>query len=206
MTWKSPPEWKDLSCKGSLAESEAHYFTGVMYQSSDLDVNRNFKENSPPSKTEGGGSRRRDEPTLIYGYYRELLGYVEQFVNRCSVAVPRSAKMPNGWSGGFAMNGTDLKELLKAASDNAEIGKIVVHALPIRTVNAAEVIPFVEECPQDRVAVEEQDHKFYIIHLSEEPKLIWLVIGPESPIFLDIQQRHAQWMTEHPDWKGWIAF
>ncbi len=114
--------------------------------------------------------------------------------------------MPNGWSGGFAMNGTDLKELLKAASDNAEIGKIVVHALPIRTVNAAEVIPFVEECPQDRVAVEEQDHKFYIIHLSEEPKLIWLVIGPESPIFLDIQQRHAQWMTEHPDWKGWIAF
>src|SRR5258708_21265279 len=129
-----------------------------------------------------GGSRRRDEPTLIYGYYRELLGYVEQFVNRCSVAVPRSAKMPNGWSGGFAMNWTDLKELLKAASDNAEIGKIVVHALPIRTVNAAEVIPFVEECPQDRVAVEEQGHKIYIIHPRGEPKTKRLGNGPEVPI------------------------
>jgi hypothetical protein len=37
---------KDLSCKGNLAEGEAHYFTGVMYQSSDGVVNRNFKEKS----------------------------------------------------------------------------------------------------------------------------------------------------------------
>jgi len=35
---------KDLSCKGSLAEGEAHYFTGVMYQSSDRVVNNNFRE------------------------------------------------------------------------------------------------------------------------------------------------------------------
>ncbi len=40
----------DLSCKGSLAEGEAHYFTGVMYQSSDLVVNRNWKERAPHSR------------------------------------------------------------------------------------------------------------------------------------------------------------
>jgi predicted HTH domain antitoxin len=33
---------KDLSWKGSLAEGEAHYFTGVMYQSSDRVVNRHL--------------------------------------------------------------------------------------------------------------------------------------------------------------------
>ncbi len=35
---------KDLRCKGSLAEGEAHYSTGLMYQSSDLVVNGNLRE------------------------------------------------------------------------------------------------------------------------------------------------------------------
>jgi hypothetical protein len=38
------PEKKDLSCKGSLAEGEAHYFTEIMYQSRDWVVNGNFEE------------------------------------------------------------------------------------------------------------------------------------------------------------------
>ena len=32
----------------------------------------------------------------------------------------------------------------------------------------------VEECPNDRIAVEEHDHLSYIIHLSNEPEAIWL--------------------------------
>ncbi len=114
--------------------------------------------------------------------------------------------MPNGRSGGFMIETAYLKELVKAVSDTAVVGHMVVLPLPIRAANAAEVTGFVEECAHERVAVEEQDHKSYIIHLSNEPKLKWLVVGPESPIFLEIQQRHAQWMTEHPDWKGWMAF
>jgi hypothetical protein len=40
---------KDLRCKGSLAEGEAHYFTGVMYQSSDGLVNKKLRrKKSPP--------------------------------------------------------------------------------------------------------------------------------------------------------------
>jgi hypothetical protein len=110
--------------------------------------------------------------------------------------------MPNGWSGGFMIKTADLKELVKAASDSTVIGKMVVHPFPIRTANAAEITGLVDECPHDRVAVEEQDHKFYVIHLSDEPKILWLVIGPESPIFLEIRQRHVQSATEHPGRKG----
>ncbi len=114
--------------------------------------------------------------------------------------------MPNGRSGGFVIKTADLKELVRTISDTTVVGKMAVLTPPIREANAAEVIRFVEECPHDRVAVEEQDNKFYILHLSNEPKLLWLVIGSESPIFLELQRRHVQWKTEHPGWKGWVAF
>jgi len=52
-TWNSP-EKLDLSCKGSLAEGEAHYFTVLMYQNSDRVVNGGGKENPHPQKPEGG--------------------------------------------------------------------------------------------------------------------------------------------------------
>jgi hypothetical protein len=56
------------------------------------------------------------------------------------------------------------------------------------------------------VAVE-QDHKAYVIHLSnEQPNFVWIALGPESPIFSELRQRHTQWNNEHPNWKGWIAF
>src|SRR5580765_4510366 len=124
--------------------------------------------------------------------------------------------MPNGRSGGFVIKTADLKEMVKAVSDTAVVGQMVVlraeaevHEavrLPFRAANAAEVTRFVEECQHDRVAVEEQDHKSYVIHLSNEPKIIWLLVSSESLIFLEIRQRHAQWMNEHPGWKGWEAF
>jgi hypothetical protein len=119
---------------------------------------------------------------------------------------PGGTKMPNGRSGGFVIETADLKRLVKTVSDTTVVGHVAVLTTPIRAANAAEVIQFVDECPHDGVAVEEQDRKFYIVHLSNEPKLLWLVIGSESPIFLELQRRHLQWKTERPDWKGWIAF
>jgi hypothetical protein len=114
--------------------------------------------------------------------------------------------MPNGRSGGFLIKTADLKELVKTVSDTAVVGKMLVLHLPFRGANAAEVTRFVEACPDDHVPVEEQDHKSYIIHLSDEPKLLWLVVGSDSPIFLELRLRHTQWMTEHSGWKGWFAF
>ena len=115
--------------------------------------------------------------------------------------------MPNGRSGGFVITTADLKELVKGVSETTgAVGKMIVPPLPIRAANADEAARFVGECPHDRVAVEEQDHKSYVIHLSNEPKLIWLLVDSASPLFPEIRQRHSQWMTEHPGWDGWMAF
>lgn len=107
--------------------------------------------------------------------------------------------MPNGRSGGFWVETVELKELLKNTSDIEVVGKIVEgpSRTQIRAANAAEVTRLIEECSHDRVGVEEQDHKFYIIHFSEEPKIVWLTFGAESPMFPGIRQRHTQWVAEH---------
>jgi hypothetical protein len=113
--------------------------------------------------------------------------------------------MPNGRSGGFVITRADLKELVKAIPDDTVVGQMSVGSSPIRAVTAAEAIRFVEEYPHEGVAVEEQDHTFYILHLSNEP-ILWLTIISKSPIFLEIERRHAQWRIEHPGWIGWVAF
>src|SRR6267378_1981130 len=92
-----------------------------------------------------------------------------QFVIGAAFAVPRGGKMPNGRSGGFVIKTADLKELVKAVSDTTVVGQVVVLRLPFRAAEAAEVTRLVEECQHDRVAVEEQGHKGYVIHLSNEP-------------------------------------
>lgn len=101
---------------------------------------------------------------------------------------------------------TELKELVKTVSHDVVVGKMTALGLPIRAASAAEVAQSIEECPDEHVAVEEQDKEFYVIHLNNAPKFKWLLVGSESPIFLELRQRHARWATENPSWKGWIAF
>ena len=116
--------------------------------------------------------------------------------------------MPNGRSGGFPIETADLKRLIRAVSNTAAIGKVVDGSSgpSLRPADAAEVTRLVEECAHQRVAVEEQDHKFYIIHIRDEPTPIWVAVHSESPIFDELKQRHAQWNIEHPNWTGWIGF
>jgi hypothetical protein len=114
--------------------------------------------------------------------------------------------MPNGRSGGFVIEKTDLKHLVKGLPGATVVAKIVANHSRLRPADALEIARLVEECPYDRIAVEEQDHKFYIIHLSNEPELVWVMVASEAPIFLELRHRHQQWATAHPDWTGWIAF
>jgi hypothetical protein len=114
--------------------------------------------------------------------------------------------MPNGRSGGFVIEKTDLKHLVEALPDGSVVAKIVTLSLPLWPADASEIARFVDECPNDRIAVEEQDHKLYIIHLSNEPELIWVAVSSETPLFSELCQRHDRFATEHPEWKGWIAF
>ncbi len=114
--------------------------------------------------------------------------------------------MPNGRSGGFLIEKADLKHLVQALPDATVVAKVIVHSPPIRSADAKEVARLVDECPSDRIAVEEQDHNFYIIHLSYAPKPLWAMVGQEMPIFRELRQRHDRWKSENPDWKAWIGF
>jgi hypothetical protein len=116
--------------------------------------------------------------------------------------------MPNGRSGGFPIETGTLKDVVGAASDAAPVGLIfdASSGPRFRPVGRSEVLRLIEDCPSARVAVEEQDHSSYIIHLRDEPSLGWVSVSPESPIFSELRQFHDQWKIEHPDWNGWIGF
>lgn len=113
--------------------------------------------------------------------------------------------MPNGRSGGFLIETADLKQLIAAVSDAIAVGGLTAGARP-RPANAAEISRCLEKCRHDHIAIEEQDKTFYVIHISNEPNIIWVSVTSESPIFAELRERHGRWMAEHPGWNGWIGF
>jgi hypothetical protein len=113
--------------------------------------------------------------------------------------------MPNGRTGGFLMNVADWKELTKVIPEQTTVGDIVDGG-SIREISVADVIRFIEQGTHDRVAVEEQHHDSYILHISNEPESVWVTVGSESAIFPELQRLHARYKIDHPDWNGWIAF
>jgi hypothetical protein len=116
--------------------------------------------------------------------------------------------MPNGRSGGFPIEAADLVKLIGAFSHGEPIGKLLDDSASpkLRTVDATEIIRLIEERPLERLAVEEQDHTFYVIHIRNEPPLVWVVVDSESPILAELKQRHVRWNIEHPNWTGWLGF
>ena len=103
--------------------------------------------------------------------------------------------MPNGHSGRFVITTTDLKQLVQAVSGDAVVGKLTTGSR-LEATCAADMARLLEECSRDRIAVEEQDSAFYVIHVSNEP-IIWLMVKSESPIFVELRSRHAQWTADH---------
>ncbi len=113
--------------------------------------------------------------------------------------------MPNGRSGGFILQTSDLKKMLKTISGATLVGYLIIQNSINREASASDASAFVDECTQVRLAVEEQHHDSYIIHLSREIFRV-LMVGSKSPLFPELRQRHAHWVAEHPDWNDWIAF
>jgi hypothetical protein len=62
-----------------------------------------------------------------------------------------------------------------------------------------------EGVARTQVAVEEQDHAWYVIHVSNEP-ILWIAVGKDSPLLGRLREYHEQFRKEHPNWNGWIAF
>jgi hypothetical protein len=75
---------------------------------------------------------------------------------------------------------------------------------PVADVDASEVSGFLQRHPLDIVAVEEQHRDSYIIHLGELN--MWVSVRSESPLFAELKRRHDQYLADHPDWNGWVAF
>ena len=115
------------------------------------------------------------------------------------------SSVPNGRSGGFLIESAVLKQFVQASSDDAVIGRLSTGS-SFRDVRAAEITGLLVERPQERLAVEEQDHVAYIVHISDEPDIVWLLVTPKSPLFAELRRRHAQWAADHPGWNGWIGF
>src|SRR5271157_2398110 len=132
---------------------------------------------------------------LFCGHHRSFCD-ARSVTNGCSLADLRGATMPNGRSGGFIIEKADLNRLVKNLPDAQYVCKIVKKSPRLQPADALEIARLVDECPKDRIAVEEQDDKFYVIHLSNEPELLWLMVGSESPIYPELRRRHAWWVTE----------
>jgi hypothetical protein len=79
--------------------------------------------------------------------------------------------MPNGRSGGFVIEKTALKELIKALPVGTVIATVTADPSRLRPADAQEVARLVEECPNDRIAVEEQATRFtlFISAISRKP-------------------------------------
>jgi hypothetical protein len=100
----------------------------------------------------------------------------------------------------------DLKKLAQAVSGETLIGKLFTTGSKSAPADADEVVRLIGDCPHNRLAVEEQDHAFYVIHFSNEPNDIkWLMVKSTSPMFMDLRNRHTRWMAERPGWDGWIV-
>ena len=82
--------------------------------------------------------------------------------------------MPNGRSGGFVVETADFKRLVQAVSGDAIVGLLTAGPKP-QAACAGDIARCLEECPHDRIGVEEQDNGFYIIHVSNEPTMIWVL-------------------------------
>ena len=106
--------------------------------------------------------------------------------------------MPNGRSGGFVIERTDLKNLVRTFPDETIVARIYTSIAALRPGGALEADRLVDECTSDRIAVEEQDHVARVIHLRNEPEIIWLSVSAKDPIFSELRQRHRQRTTEHP--------
>ena len=55
-----------------------------------------------------------------------------------------------------------------------------------------------------RLAVEEQDRAFYVIHFSSEPNDLGFSLFVVADIS-ELRSGHVQWVAEHPGWNGWLG-
>jgi hypothetical protein len=101
--------------------------------------------------------------------------------------------------GGFIIETADLKQLIAALTGNAVVGQLFTGATA-RESHVSEILPMLDKWKRRRLAVEQQDHERYLIQAGTgiQGTITWIGISPDSPLFVELRRRHAQWNVEHP--------
>ena len=95
--------------------------------------------------------------------------------------------MPNGRTGGFLVGRGELETLLRALPPDTVIGKTNG-----TSVTAAQALISVAADPHEEILIEEQDHAWYLIHVSP-----WISAGATTELFQHLRERQAEWL-KHP--------
>jgi hypothetical protein len=97
--------------------------------------------------------------------------------------------VPNGRSGGFAIERNDLVQLLLSVPPVTVIGAWFTRLGP---VSAEEANHALKNNPAKSLGVEEQDHSDYIIHVGGTDT--WIVVTPETPLYTELRHHHKLWL------------
>lgn len=113
--------------------------------------------------------------------------------------------MPNGRSSGFSISRRDLRAQFKALPASEVVGRALTSLSKERELNsspsvvvvtAAAASQMLEEFSGDRIWIEEQDHKYYIVHLDfgvdveRDPNADrWVIVGSDSPLYDSLRRR-----------------
>ena len=111
--------------------------------------------------------------------------------------------MPNGRSDSFSVSRHDFEQLLNTMPTGAVVGQLRSGSEGDRSsrgLDALEARQLFAELPLDRVFVEEQYQKFYIIHLAKrEGATTWIVVREDSPLFAELRRHHAMGIARHQE-------
>ena len=114
--------------------------------------------------------------------------------------------MPNGRSGGFLVQRDQLRQTLEALPGDVTVGTMRDAARRPAGVTSAQLVSLLDMPGPPLVAVEEQDHVFYVIHVQRDPEWVWVMVPGSSRLLPELRQLHEAWRKEHPDDKSWMAF
>lgn len=99
--------------------------------------------------------------------------------------------MPNGRTGGFYLEPSELERLLSRLAGDVVVGKTLREP-----VTASAMMQRLGKLERDRIPIEEQDNSWYIVHFPE-----WITVDEKSTLFMGLRLAHADFLehgaTEH---------
>ena len=100
--------------------------------------------------------------------------------------------MPNGRSGGFRIALVHFRKLLHDSPGEAPAGQVLVNGR-FEKIAVTELARRLDRYAEEDLPVEEQDHRWYIVHLGPDPEG-WILIKEDSPLHKGFRTCHAEWV------------